>query len=366
MERIKRVRETLANLNLDAIIITRDSNRRYLTDFTGSNGIVIISQYDAKVITDYRYKEMAQLQSKNFDIVLHSGHTGHKGSKSTIYKEVIREINAMGAKRVGFEQDHMFFGLYDLLRKNSHFELVPTIDVVEDIRMIKTDKEIRLLKEAAKAADQTFIYILDYIREGMTEKQIAEEMERFTKKQGFELDHLSIQSGYRAAQAHGKPTDKVIEKGDMLVMDFGVNNNGYRSDMCRTVAIGELSNEFKQIYSIVQEALELCLSSLKPGISDYEADKIIKDHIYNNGYGGFEGTGTGHGIGIEAHEIPYLSVKQDKVLQKNMVLTIEPGIYIPGKGGVRIEDMVLITEEGIENWTTSSKELIILDNYSYN
>lgn len=360
MERIKRVRDSLKELELDAMIVTRDSNRRYLTDFTGSNGIVVISRNGAKMVTDYRYEEMAKLQSDNVDVVLHEGHTGHKGSKSTIYKEVIKMIEAMGAKTIGFEQDYMFYGLYDLLSKNSTFELVPTMDVIEDIRMIKTNKEIALLKDAAKVADETYFHILDLVRPGMTEKQIAEEMGLFMERQGLEIGHVSLQSGYRAAQAHGKPTEKIIEKGEMVVVDFGASNQGYRSDMCRTFAVGEPSDKFKEIYDVVLQSLLLCLNNLKPGLWDQEADKFMKDYIREKGYEGFEGTGTGHGLGIDTHEIPYLSVKKDKKLKPGMVLAVEPGIYLPEEVGVRIEDNLLITEDGHENWTTSSKELIIL------
>lgn len=360
MERIERARKSLNKLNLDAVIVTRDSNRRYLTDFTGSNGIIVISQDRAVMITDYRYEEQASLQSEHFEIILHAGHTGHKGSKSTIYKEVLKVLDEIKVERVGFEQDYMFYGLYDLLNKNSDFELVPTMDFVEDIRMIKTEREIKLLKDAATVADKTYLHILDYVKAGMTEIEMAEEMAKYIESQGMEVGHIAVQSGYRAAQAHGRPTDKVIENGEMIVVDFGAANNGYRSDMCRTFAVGEPSEKMKEIYDVVLQSLSLCLKELKAGMWDQEADKIMKDYIYSKGYEGFEGTGTGHGLGLDTHEIPYLSKKRDKQLQAGMVLAVEPGIYLKGEGGVRIEDNLLITEDGHENWTTSSKELIIL------
>lgn len=362
LDNINRVVDILKKKQLDSMIITNRSNRRYLTGFTGSNGILIITQKRSVLITDYRYEEQARKETDHIDIILHKDHTGHKGSKSTIYQVITEQLKKLQVTRVGFEQDSMIVGLYHLLSKNDQYELIPMVDLIEDLRMIKTPDEVSKLKVAAEIADRTFNSIIDFIRPGITEEIVSEEISKFIKKQGASNTGFPpiIASGARSALAHGRASEKVIESGDIIVLDFGANYESYWSDITRTISVGAPDNEWREIYSIVAEALDRSLSILKPGLTDQQIDQEIKKHIQANGYGKYAGTGTGHGLGIEMHENPYLSTKTDKTLEENMVLAIEPSIYLPGKGGVRIEDNVLITKDGYTNWITATKELLIL------
>lgn len=362
MNIITKANKMLEKLGLDGFIVTNSSNRRYLTNFTGSNGIFLLSNKGNLIITDYRYEEQAQIQTDNIDIVLHEDHTGHKGSKSTIYKKVIEQICRLNLRKVGFEKDSIIYGLYDLLNNQKEFELIPTLDFIEDLRMIKTPEEINKLKKATEVVDKAFEYIIDFIKPGLTELEVAEEITDFIKKQNATNSGFLpiVASGYRSALAHGRASEKVIEEGDMVVVDFGANIESYWSDMTRTFAIGQPDQELEHIYYIILEALEKSLHALKPGIYDCEIDKQIKKHINAKGFGKYAGTGTGHGLGIDVHENPFISTKKDKKLAENMVLAIEPGIYLPNKGGVRIEDNVLITSDGYENWSKTTKDLLIL------
>lgn len=362
MGKLSSVVEMLEEKKMDGFIVTDASNRKYLTNFTGGNGILLITKQGTVMITDYRYVEQAKEQTEGIEIILHSDHTGHKGSKSTIYKKVVEQINRFKLEKIGFEQDSMIFGLYNILKDEGTFELIPTLDIIEDIRMVKSESELKKLKTATEIADAAFLHILDIIKPGMKEIEISKEIGAFIEKHAAHNTGFLpiVASGWRGALAHGRASDKVIEQGDMIVLDFGANYEGYWSDMTRSISVGTPDPELEKIHGIVYEALEKTLEALKPGVYDQELDQIIKDHIRSQGYIEYAGTGTGHGIGMDVHEIPYLSTKKDKKVTTNMVFAIEPGIYLPGKGGVRIEDNLLVTEQGYENWNKSSKELFVL------
>lgn len=362
MNKLTKLNEIIEREGLDGLIVTNAANRRYLTNFTGSNGILIISKQENIMITDYRYVEQAKIQTKGLNIILHEDHTGHKGSKSTIYKKIVEQIRNLDLKKIGFEKDAMIYGLYNLLSMDHEYELIPTLDLIEDMRMIKAEDEIENLKTSTEILDETFEYIIDFIKPGVKEIQVSEMIQNFVKNQGATTTGFlpTVASGYRGALAHGRASEKVIEEGEMVVIDFGVNYNSYWSDVTRTFAVGKPDAELKEIYHIVLEALERSLSVLKPGVFDTDVNNVIKEYIESYGYSKFAGTGTGHGLGIEVHENPYLSTKKDKKIKPGMVLAIEPGIYLPGKGGVRIEDNVLVTETGYKNWTNTPRELLIL------
>jgi Xaa-Pro aminopeptidase len=234
--------------------------------------------------------------------------------------------------------------------------------MIEKLRLIKTDSEIKILKEAARIADAAFDHILQFIHPGISELDISNELEFFMRSSGATSSSFDtiVASGQRSALPHGVATDKVIENGDLITMDYGAYYQGYVSDITRTVAVGEPSVQLKDIYEIVLEAQRLGVAGIKAGMSGKEADALTRNYITEKGYGEYFGHSTGHGIGLEVHEGPALSLKSNIVLEPNMVVTIEPGIYIPGLGGVRIEDDTLITSEGNELLTHSVKELIIL------
>ncbi|WP_442594824.1 Xaa-Pro dipeptidase [Neobacillus sp. D3-1R] len=353
MVKLEKLRSNFENLGIDGILVTSTYNRRYLTNFTGSAGVVLISHDKALFITDFRYVEQASKQCQGFEIVQHSG---------AIIDEVATQAEKLGIKKLGFEQDHVSFASYRAYEKAIKGELFPVSGVIEKLRLIKTDSEIKILKEAADIADAAFKHILDFIRPGKTELEVSNELEFFMRKAGATSSSFDtiVASGYRSALPHGVASDKVIETGDFVTLDFGAYYKGYVSDITRTVAVGEPSAKLKEIYNVVLEAQLKGVAGIKPGMTGKQADALTRDYITEKGYGEYFGHSTGHGIGLEVHEGPALSSKSDIILEPGMVVTVEPGIYIPGLGGVRIEDDTLITENHNETLTHSTKELIIL------
>jgi len=228
--------------------------------------------------------------------------------------------------------------------------------------MIKNEHEIECISKAAALGDQCFSYILGYMEPGMSEKQVAAEIERFLYENGAEglaFETICV-SGERGCLPHGEPSDKLIQKGELITLDFGAIIGGYCGDMTRTVAIGSVSEEQRRIYEIVLEAQLTAIDFIKAGVRCFDADKIARDIITKAGYGEDYPHGLGHGVGKEVHEAPTLNAKSEEILESNMVITIEPGIYIPNKLGVRIEDLAIVTDSGIINKVESRKELIIL------
>jgi Xaa-Pro aminopeptidase len=353
MEKLERLRSSFAELNIDGLLIASSYNRRYISNFTGSAGVVLISQDKALFITDFRYVEQASKQCEGFEVVQHIG---------SIVEEVAEQAKKLGIKKLGFEQDHLTFATYSNYEKAVEGELVPVSGVVEKLRLIKTPSEIKILKEAADIADAAFKHILDFIKPGKTELDVSNELEFFMRKAGATSSSFDIivASGYRGALPHGVASDKLIESGELVTLDFGAYYKGYISDITRTVAVGEPKPQLKEIYDIVLEAQLRGMAGINPGMTGKEADALTRDYITEKGYGENFGHSTGHGIGLEVHEGPSLSSKSDLILEPGMIVTVEPGIYVPGLGGVRIEDDTLITEIGNETLTHSTKELIIL------
>ncbi|MBO8170343.1 MAG: aminopeptidase P family protein [Bacillaceae bacterium] len=352
--RIEALRQALNEKNLDGIIITSSYNRRYITGFTGTAGYVVITEDSADFITDFRYVDQAEKQAPLFNIVRHTG---------PILDTVKEVLNQRGIKRLAFEKEHVTFSLYESMKeKLDGVELVPESGMVEKIRAIKDEQEIRIMEEAASIADEAFSHILSHIKPGVTEKEIALELEFFMRKKGADSSSFDmiVASGYRSALPHGVASDKVIEKGELVTLDFGAYYKGYCSDITRTVAVGEPDDKLKEIYEIVRRAQLNGVEHVKAGMTGIEADALTRDIIKEAGYGDYFGHSTGHGLGMEVHEAPGLSPRVDTILQPGMVVTIEPGIYISGLGGVRIEDDVVITEKGCTILTKSKKDLIIL------
>lgn len=353
MDRLNRVREKLKDLAVDGILITSDKNRRYITDFTGTAGIAIISLTGAKFITDFRYVEQANNQINNFDIVQHKG---------PIHEEVARQVKELEIKKLGFEQDYLTFGTYKLYENELGVEMIPVSGVIEKLRLIKTAKELQILKEAAKIADAAFDHIIQFIKPGLTELEVSNELEFYMRKKGASSSSFDtiVASGYRSALPHGVASEKVIATGELVTLDFGAYYQGYCSDITRTIAVGEPSDELKNIYNIVLGAQLSGMNGIKPGMTGKQADALTRDYIIAKGYGDYFGHSTGHGIGLDVHEGPTLSLKSETILEPGMVVTVEPGIYIQGLGGVRIEDDIVITNDGNVSLTYSTKELLIV------
>lgn len=353
MMKLQKLRKSLKENKIDGLLITNMFNLRYMTGFTGTTGLAIVSQNDAVFITDFRYTEQSKKQVEHFRIVEHKG---------IIEDEIANQIQEMGIKQLGFEKDTVTFSTYEIYKEKFKADLVPVSGLIEKIRLIKTPEEINIIKVACEIADAAFSHILTYIQPGVTELEVSNELEFFMRKQGATSSSFDtiVASGKNSALPHGVASTKVIEKGDFVTLDFGAYYNGYVSDMTRTIAVGEPSDKLKEIYDIVLQAQLLGVEKIGPGMTCKEADAIVRNFIDEKGYGKAFGHSTGHGIGLEIHESPALSTRSNVVLEQNMVVTVEPGIYLPGIGGVRIEDDVVITESGTETLTKSPKELIIL------
>ncbi|GGH25256.1 M24 family metallopeptidase [Paenibacillus segetis] len=352
--RVIRLREALELQNLEAILITGEVNRRYLTGFTGSSGYVLITGQKAYLLTDFRYMVQASEQATGFEIVEHAASV----------TDTLKELLQVGQiSRLGFEDENVVYSTYrNYETELSPCQLIPAAGLVEGLRVYKDDEELAIMKEAADLADRTFHHMLGILRPGVTELDMALEMEIFMRKNGATSSSFDtiIASGERSALPHGVASERVIKGNEFVKMDFGALLNGYCSDITRTVVLGTPSPKHREIYDIVLEAQLHTLEHLRPGMTGREADALARDVITRYGYGDQFGHSTGHGLGMEVHEAPRLSKLSDTVLQPGMVVTVEPGIYLPGFGGVRIEDDVVITESGIRRLTESTKDFTVI------
>lgn len=353
LEKLTELRSALEANDLDAILITSSINRRYMTGFTGTAGVAIISRNDARFITDFRYTDQATEQAKHFQVVQH---------KQLIELEISDQLKEMKVNRLGFEKDHVTFNKYEKYKDVFEAELIPVSGLVEALRLIKTNSELATMKKAAKIADDAFEHILGYIKPGVKEIDVSNELEFFMRKQGATSSSFDIivASGNRSALPHGVASEKLIQTGELVTLDYGALYQGYCSDITRTVAVGEINKDLQNIYDVVLEAQLRGVNGIKPGITGKEADAITRDYITEKGYGEYFGHSTGHGLGLEVHEDPGLSFRTEKKLVPGMVVTVEPGIYVPQVGGCRIEDDLVITESGNERLTFAKKDLIQL------
>lgn len=353
MTKIDRLRSKLEEEKADAMIINSPYNRRYITNFTGTAGTALITADKAVFITDFRYTEQAAAQATDFDIVEH---------KQTMNQEIADQLDKLHVKRVAFEKDYTTYTQFEAFKQQFSQELIPVQGIIEALRMIKTPDELVIMKKAAKIADDAFEHIRSYIEPGVPEIEISNELEFFMRKQGAASSSFDtiVASGVRSALPHGVASGKKIQEGELVTLDYGALYDGYCSDITRTVAVGEISVELREIYDIVLEANLRGVKGTKPGMTGKEADALTRDYITEKGYGDKFGHSTGHGLGMEVHESPGLSFRTDTKLQPGMVVTVEPGIYVQGLGGCRIEDDIVITEDGNERLTFAPKELIQL------
>lgn len=349
MGRIDKLRIIMQSKGLDGVYLTRPESRRYFAGFTGSAGYAVITKDRNIFITDFRYEQQAAQECKGFEVIIHNASN-----------KLFDILNGLKLERVGFEDEYITFAQHKELAQNFASELVPLENAIYDLRLYKSAEEVDNIAKAAGIADMAFKHICGYIRKGMKESEVAIELEMFMKKQGasgLSFDSI-VASGIRSSLPHGVASDKIIEEGDFLTLDFGCVYNGYCSDMTRTIFVGKASEKQKEIYDIVLEAQVKALEAIKPGMTGVEVDKIARDIITNAGYGEYFGHGLGHGVGMEVHEAPRVSPAGEMKLEAGMVITDEPGIYLPDFGGVRIEDLVLVTEDGYKVLSNSTKELL--------
>lgn len=341
----------------DAVLIISEENVRYFTGFTSSNGYLLITKSKALFLTDSRYIEAAEKTIKTCDEILEI---------KSVRETLAPIVKALGVKKIAVEQSRMT--LMELENYKKEFEGVEfettsfLDDEIDKLRAVKSEEEKVKIEKAQRIAELAFSHILSFIKSGVTEREISLELDYTMLRNG--ADALSFETiavaGANGSMPHGVPGMNKVKDGDFITMDFGAVFDGYHSDMTRTVAVGSVSDKQIEVYNTVLEAQKAGLDIIKAGISCKEVDERARNIIKSKGYGEYFGHGYGHGVGIEIHEYPSLSPKSNAILQKGYVVTSEPGIYIPGQFGVRIEDMVMVEETGYYNFTKSEKKLIII------
>ncbi|MVP00176.1 M24 family metallopeptidase [Paenibacillus lutrae] len=352
--RLEKLRQLMRQKGLPAVLITSSYNRRYLTGFTGSAGVVLVTEERAVLLTDFRYMVQAPQEAVGYEVTDHQGKIG---------RTVLEILKKQGIAALGFEENDLTYAGYSSYTDDLQgVEFIPTGGIVEQLRVFKDDTELAIMQEAADLADRTFSYILTRIRTGVSEKQIALEIEMFIRENGGTSSSFDtiVASGERSALPHGVASERILQQDEFVKLDFGALYKGYCSDITRTVVLGKPSEKHKEIYGIVLEAQLNCVGNLRAGMTGSEGDALCRDVIARHGYADNFGHSTGHGLGMEVHENPRLAKGYPVILEPGMVVTVEPGIYIPGFGGVRIEDDVIIEPDGIRLLTHSSKEFITI------
>ncbi len=353
---MERYQKLFNYINTDCALITSDVNRRYFTGMKSSAGIVLAFPDKLYLLIDFRYIEKARATVKNAEVI----------ESSNIGKQITKLLKKHNAHTMSIESETMTVKSLNVYK---HFIKEADIDdsdnlsnAISRLRSVKDDYEISCIRKAQEIAEKSLDQLMPFICVGKTEREVALELNRLMFENGAE--DLSFEtivlSGSNTSMPHGVPSDKKICNGEFVLMDFGAVWNGYHSDMTRTICVGEPDDEMKKVYNIVLDAQNKALQYAKAGISGKELDKVARDVICQAGYGECFGHSLGHGVGMEIHEKPNASSGSDTILEKNTVVTIEPGIYITGKFGVRIEDFVILTENGCDNLTKYAKNIISL------
>ncbi len=355
MNRIEKFTEIASkNPEFEAAVITSPQNRFYMLNMRSSAGTILILKEKAYFIIDFRYIELANKSVKNAEVIM----------QGKLYEQINELLKKHGVNKLWVEES-MTVGTMNAMKGALDVELVtdsPLTKIINDMRMIKSREEQQIIKTGQAITDAGFTYMLGQLEAGRSERELAIELETFMRKQGASGIAFStiLVSGKNSSLPHGVPSDKLLEKGDFVTMDFGAAYGGYCTDMTRTVAIGHATEEMTKVYNTVLEAQLEAMKYIKAGKVCGDIDKVARDYIYGNGYEGYFGHSLGHSFGIDVHETPGFAPGNTTILQPGMVLSVEPGIYLPDKFGVRIEDTVYITEDGFENLTASRKDLIIL------
>jgi Xaa-Pro aminopeptidase len=352
---VKRVQESLAKSGLKALLLSEISNVQWVSGFSGSSGFVLISPTEALFISDSRYNVQAREEVKDLEVAIYSSPVD---AATFIGQEAAR----LGMTELGFEADNVTYAQYERWKKKlAPAALTPVKDVIEPLRMIKTPDEIAKIKKACELADACFQNVLRLIQPGVSELDISLEIEFFFRRQGANLAFEPIVvSGVRSARPHGRASEKKLERGDFLTMDFGALLNGYNSDITRTVVVQEASDRHREVYDQVLKAQVASIDALKSGTTAAAVDGLSRQILAEKDLDQYFGHGLGHGLGKSVHDFGRLNATSKDAIEPGQVWTIEPGVYIEGFGGVRIEDDVVITESGNEVLTHSPKELLVL------
>lgn len=348
------IRNLMESHQLDGVLFISPENIRYLCGFTGSDGAVILTQKESYFLTDSRYWTQAEVEVKGSEII-------HYERKMEGIASLLLNLRL---KKIGFESVFFPFSYYRFLSEKlaKEMDLIPLEEEIKNVRASKDAQELVLIRKAIDISSRALQHILERVRESISEREIAIEMEFFMKQNGAQAVAFDIivASGKRSALPHGRASLKQIEKDDFILIDFGSRFQGYNSDETCTFVFGKPTSEQKRIYQIVKEAHDKAIEAIRPGRPMCEVDAAARDHIRACGYDKCFGHGTGHGIGLAVHEEPVIHRENKELLQEGMIFTVEPGIYIPEWGGVRIEDMVRVTSQGAEVLTFLSKELRVI------
>jgi Xaa-Pro aminopeptidase len=353
--RLERLRAKLDDTRVDALFVTQEHNRRYLSGFTGSNGALLVSRDEARISTDFRYWEQAETQAQGFTL--------QRAARN--FSEWFGEFVApFGGKKLGFEAAHVTVDLHRQMREligelpaGQRPELVPTTGIVEELRAIKEPEEVAALERVVALGDAAFASVADRVEPGWTERQVAWEIERYIREHGGDGLSFStiVAGGPWGAMPHARARDAVLKAGEGVVIDMGALLGGYCSDMTRTIFLGEPDDRFKRIYDIVLTAQLAAEEMIEADMTGDTAHNLAHQVIREAGHGEEFGHGLGHGIGLQVHEAPWLRPESTSVLQDGIVFSVEPGIYITGWGGVRIEDLVVLENGRCRVLTTSPK-----------
>lgn len=356
-ERLAGLRSFLRENGADAVLINKEVNLHYFSGFRGDDTLLLVSADKAFLLTDFRYTEQAAEQAAEFEIV---------EQKHGLWKEAAAVIKKEGWKQIAFEGNAILFNNYSQMEKELRGEAYFATPVsLDSLRVIKDENEIECIRKAVSISDAAFEDIISYIKPGMSEIEVAARMEQKMRELGSERPAFTtiVASGARGSLPHGVATEKLIVSGEFVTMDFGAVYKGYHSDITRTVCVGKADEKQKEIYSLVLNGQLLGESLVKPGASGKQIDAAVRGLFAEKGYEKYFGHGLGHSLGLEIHEEPRLSPSSlCEHLEPNTLVTVEPGIYIPGWGGIRIEDTVLVTAEGSEPLTRSDKKLIEIFN----
>lgn len=355
LERLQRARTRLSEEGLDWLLVSHPENRRYLSGFTGSFGYLLISQEEALLATDFRYFQQVQEQAPAYTLAKVQG--GTVESLASILQQHVAE----GA-RLGFEAEHLTVALYEKLREDvGTAQWVPTQGLVERLRAVKDPEEVAAIRRAVALADDVLEDVLPTLRPGVTEREVAWRLESAMRERGAEKVSfdLIVASGPNSAKPHAVTTDRPLGRGEPIVMDMGCVVDGYCSDLTRTVILGEPDGRFRDLYDLVLQAQRAAEEGIRPGLSGREADALAREILDAAGYKEEFGHSLGHGVGLEIHELPRLSALAEEPLQEGMVFTVEPGVYIPGWGGIRIEDVAVLRADGVEVLTACTKDPVV-------
>jgi Xaa-Pro aminopeptidase len=354
-ERLERLRARLAARELPALLVSTPTNRRYLSGFTGSAGFLLITAELALLLTDFRYVEQAATEAPAFHV---------RQLQRGLAKELAPLARELGLQRLAFEAANVTYQQWEQWQAAANevgLELVPVTNLVEPLRQVKDTEELATIERAVQIADQAVQAVCEWLRPGVSERAVAWELERQMREAGAEgmAFALIVGSGPRGALPHAQPTEKPIVAGEPVVLDLGCVVDGYHSDLTRTICLGEPDPAYLEIYDIVLRAQHAAEACIRPGMTGGEADRIARDLIAAAGYGDQFGHSLGHGVGLEIHEGPTLRRESEDILQPGMVFSVEPGIYLPGRFGVRLEDLVVLESDGVRVLSQAPKAPVV-------